>query len=814
MNKRLLPLFITVAVEIIFLICVHHLYNPYQQNGNVNAKIYWYASDRMISSVELNSDLIDWNDYENKRISLSERFAYAKIVIENNNIKHRSYCILNKDANLNVELMEIKKIQMFSVNPLNSYFNKQVYTVQVPAGSQKTYFMEFQNYGPIALSPVVLRENGYLEKIMAEQFIIWFLLAIIMLYSVYLVLEYFILKNRTLVIAGLCSIFVGAFYVLRYCLMMGFFNGLGIDFSKTAFIAPVFSIINLVFIVFVTILFGLRWTSGSLNYATIYISFIPWFVFSAIKDFAELLGFRVFYECMIPFSYLVSLVTFGIFIVRSYNISQKDEQEELLSYFTLNSKISFPELLKSKTIPTQYLIKVRDKLQQPLEIIQAVSSMMTSNTDYTKLIAYNSVINDYVLEMKKILGMEFFDDSKQPFSRESIDLQKDFDSKNFSEYRDSQICIYGKSDEKNLSTQIILKGEGFFTCTTDSHEEILDMIEDGTIHLMIIDPANDGEESFELCKKIRAKYNVLQFPILMIINYYANFLVRTGYSVGVNDFVIRPFDSSELISRCYSLFQLKKVFVHNQELARQENEKSTFLYFVTHNVNTPLTLLLNRIEEFSDYQNQMTTEQAEIFRDIKEAINEINEIIQNVLISFRISDGRYVNVREKIFIEDILDLIRPQMESKASAREVTLFWNIPELLPQVNCNRQALRGIVTNLVDNAIKYSPNRGKVTIRISLKEKPGELMVLSVSDEGDGVPSDKIPLLFSRFENINKDSAIKRPSIGLGLYVANELAKMNSLRLQYSDAIEGGACFSLIFPSEDSLVEVSELLAEGED
>ena len=154
------------------------------------------------------------------------------------------------------------------------------------------------------------------------------------------------------------------------------------------------------------------------------------------------------------------------------------------------------------------------------------------------------------------------------------------------------------------------------------------------------------------------------------------------------------------------------------------------------------------------------------------------------------------------------------MESKASAREVTLFWDIPELLPQVNCNRQALRGIVTNLVDNAIKYSPNRGKVTIRISLKEKPGELMVLSISDEGDGVPSDKIPLLFSRFENINKDSAIKRPSIGLGLYVANELAKMNSLRLQYSDAIEGGACFSLIFPSEDSLVEVSELLAEGED
>ena len=234
MNKRLLPLIITIAVEIIFLFAVHFLYNPYQQSGNVNSKIYWYASDRMISSVELNSDLIKWNDYENKRVSIADRFAYAKIVIENNNIKHRTYCILNKDANVNVELMEIKKIQMFSVNPMNSYFNKQVYTVQVPAGSEKTYYMEFQNYGPIALSPVVLRETGYLEKIMAEQFVLWFILGIIMLYSLYLIVEYFVLKNRTLLIAGICSVFIDAFYIVRAGVLFGYFNGFSLELSKSS----------------------------------------------------------------------------------------------------------------------------------------------------------------------------------------------------------------------------------------------------------------------------------------------------------------------------------------------------------------------------------------------------------------------------------------------------------------------------------------------------------------------------------------------------------------------------------------------------
>ncbi len=323
---------------------------------------------------------------------------------------------------------------------------------------------------------------------------------------------------------------------------------------------------------------------------------------------------------------------------------------------------------------------------------------------------------------------------------------------------------------------------------------------------------------------------MLQFPVLMIISFYANYLVRSGYSCGVNDFVIRPFDSAELVSRCYSLLRLKNIFAQNQELSRQENEKSAFLYFVTHNVNTPLTLLLNRLEELSEFEPKMNQSQKEIFGDVKDAANEINGIIQNVLISFRISDGRYVNVKEKLFVEDVLDIIRPTMETKASAKNIKIEWKIPEFLPQVFCNRQALRGIITNLVDNAIKYSPENANVKVQVELSQgktnlddsekgagfgknedsettKP-EKMILSVLDEGEGVSSDKIPLLFTRFEKIGTDSkadfsdgsaigpAKKNTSVGLGLYVANELAKMNGIRLGYKDSENGGACFYMVF------------------
>ena len=165
-----------------------------------------------------------------------------------------------------------------------------------------------------------------------------------------------------------------------------------------------------------------------------------------------------------------------------------------------------------------------------------------------------------------------------------------------------------------------------------------------------------------------------------------------------------------------------------------------------------------------------------------------------MLFSFRISDGRFVNVQEKLFVEDILDLIRPALESKASSKEVKILWDIQEILPQVDCNRQALRGIITNLIDNAVKYSPVGGKVMV--SVREEDGHI-VLSVCDEGDGVPSDKVPLLFSRFEDMKKKKDDSRPSVGLGLYVANELAKLNGIKLEYRDADIGGACFMMTFP-----------------
>lgn len=802
MAKKILPLIIFVFIDLIIVFFVNLFFKPYSNNLNSNHKIYWISSDRIISSVELNSDLIEWNEFAGKRISVKDSYAYAKIEFDNTNSdKASTFFILNKDSNSNNILMTYQKFQMFYVSDYHS-FNKEVYRISIPPHSEKTYFIEMQNIELISVNPVIIGENSLLSQLLKDQLFLWLILINTGLFSFYLLAEYFIFKNRFLFFASIMSIFIDIFYLFQSGIMFAIFPERFTFLVQEKIIYPTFYIIFLVLFLLSSVQFFRHISNGTILWFTSYISFVPWFTFNTIDSVAKLFGFRIFFEQIVPLSYYISLISFGIFIVRAYDITQKSNQEELLSYFTLNSKISFSDIIKEKNIPTQLLIKIRDKLQQPLEIVRSVSLMMADNTDRIKNVAYASVISDYILEMKKILGLEMFSVNDELVkSKKDFNLINELDFEEFSEFKDATICIYGKDDEISFSTKIILASEGIYCAITDSVEQIFAGIESGNYQMLIIDPAGDEGKSFEVCKKIRDNYNLLQFPILMIINFYTNYLVRTGYSVGVNDFVIRPFDSSELVSRCFSLLQIKNMFLHNQELARQENEKSTFLYFVTHNVNTPLTLLLNRIEEFAVYEKNMNKEQLVIFSDIREAINEINDIIQNVLISFRISDGKFVNVKEKIFIEDVLDVIRPTMETKANMQNVKLIWNIQELLPQVYCNFQAARGIITNIIDNAIKYSPERGKVLIQLKLM-KNEKYMVLSISDEGEGVPKNKIPYLFSKFEKINNDSKQNRPSVGLGLYVANELAKINDIQLHYSTASTGGACFSVIFKVSEKI------------
>lgn len=375
------------------------------------------------------------------------------------------------------------------------------------------------------------------------------------------------------------------------------------------------------------------------------------------------------------------------------------------------------------------------------------------------------------------------------------------------------IGIFGKKNQDSLKLKKLLQSFGFFVRIIENSQEALFAAQDNLIQMLLI--SADSEQIFseqnkdefcKFCKTIRKKFTFFDFPILLL-NRNSSSLGELGgkiFELEINDFLCEPFELSSLLAKIQILFAYKNLYRKNQELLKSEREKSVLLYSVTHNVNIPLTILLNEIQNLAGGKSESKSEsesesksekKSDSLKNISESAREINLIIQNALNSYKISDGRYVVNKKILNLLEILESENSFLLKKAEAKNQTFEFLCDEKNPQVFCDENSLKGIYANLLDNAIKYSQIGGKIKVKISSDEN---FLLLSVIDEGVGIPDEKRSHLFERFAQIGTKPTAQEKSCGLGLYVVNEICKLNDVLLEYSENADAksGSVFTVKF------------------
>lgn len=455
----------------------------------------------------------------------------------------------------------------------------------------------------------------------------------------------------------------------------------------------------------------------------------------------------------------------------------KDKTESLLN--KQKKKIDLPEEVQEQLI---------QELLYPIQLIHSASQVLNQTSDIEKVVAAGRIIEENVYTIKKQLGLDFSSTQIEnlPFVLQTVSIDEELT-------REISISLFGNNRDNLLKIRLILQAYGFFCRMFSDVDLAYDTICAQTNQFLIILPESDVDPSYELVKKLREKYSILELPVLLMVNKYSNYLIEKNYSLQINDFITSPFGSAEIISRIQSLNYSRKLYIENKELFISEKEKRTFLYFVTHNVNTPLTILMNEIHEL--YNQDFDDKTMETITMIQQSANEIDGIIQNVLVSFRLSDGRYMMNSKIINLVEVISLVNNYIRSKAIFKQQSFILSAEKPEYAVFCDEYSLRGIYTNLTDNAIKYSPIGGKIQVRIFDDE---EFVYLQILDNGVGIPSEKQLVLFNRFANIGSRPTGTEKSIGLGLYVVNEMCKQNNLTLSYSpnSEEETGSCFTVKF------------------
>lgn len=371
------------------------------------------------------------------------------------------------------------------------------------------------------------------------------------------------------------------------------------------------------------------------------------------------------------------------------------------------------------------------------------------------------------------------------------------------------IGIFGEKNQDSLKLKKLLQSFGFFVRIIENSQEALFAVQDNLIQMLLISADSEQifseqnkDEFFKFCKTLRKKFTFFDFPILLL-NRNSSSLGELGgkiFELEINDFLCEPFELSSLLAKIQILFAYKNLHRENQELLKSEREKSVLLYSVTHNVNIPLTILLNEIQNLaggkSESESKSKSEKkSDSLKNISESAREINLIIQNALNSYKISDGRYVVNKKILNLLEILESENSFLLKKAEAKNQTFEFLCDEKNPQVFCDENSLKGIYANLLDNAVKYSEIGGKIKVKISSDKN---FLLLSVIDEGLGIPDEKRSHLFERFAQIGTKPTAQEKSCGLGLYVVNEICKLNDILLEYSENAdaESGSVFTLKF------------------
>ncbi len=250
----------------------------------------------------------------------------------------------------------------------------------------------------------------------------------------------------------------------------------------------------------------------------------------------------------------------------------------------------------------------------------------------------------------------------------------------------------------------------------------------------------------------------------------------------------------------------KRLAIVNEQIRKLDSAKSEFISIASHQLRTPLTAIKGFVSLLMEgTYGKLGTRQQEALAKVYASNERLANLVEDLLNISRIESGR-MEFRFQLWkIEDICRETADAFVFRAREKKLKLEYKAPkEPLPEILVDGAKVREVISNLMDNAIKYTL-KGGVILRSELvnggkkqSENDGQFIRITVSDTGIGIPADEIPHLFTKFFRGKNTSRISAGGTGLGLYVGKSIIKSNGGKIwAESHGINRGSKFFIELP-----------------
>jgi signal transduction histidine kinase len=228
-----------------------------------------------------------------------------------------------------------------------------------------------------------------------------------------------------------------------------------------------------------------------------------------------------------------------------------------------------------------------------------------------------------------------------------------------------------------------------------------------------------------------------------------------------------------------------------EQLERLNRAKSEFVSIVSHEFRTPLTGIQGFSEMMRD-EDLTLDEMREYAGDINKDAQRLNRMINEMLDLDRMESGRMTIHPERIdlnaVIDDVADRVRP------NAPNHTLTLDLQPDLPQIQADRDRMTQVASNLLNNAVKYSPTGGRITITT---RADGDQLRFEVRDEGLGIPPDALETIFERYSRVDSQATKDIQGTGLGLPIVRQIVQLHGGKVWAESELGRGSVFHVVLP-----------------